>query len=441
MGGRQRVHGSILAALTAGDGVERGADGAPVAFRIWKAGANPTDMGVHVFSQKSAELLMAEQAARGNDLSFDVDHMSLNVEAPIENHAAVGWHKLALRQSANGPELWAVDCRWDAEVKAGLTKQPPAWKYFSPAYDVAKETGEIVGYLNCAVTNNPATWSVTALATATQPARGHMNFTAIAAGLFGDDPEKKKEARAQVAGMNELEKKAWKAYQKAALEDGDGDEKPKDGEGEPTKGAEEPAKEAAKAAEEPPKATKAAEEPKDDKEAKAATAATADLLKKLGDSDKRLAELEAVKEQGDREKILATRPDLTKAQRDFLQKQPVGRVEELLALIPKPETDPAAAARVTATRGSHDGTEEVRAARLPPTEHRELRERFGLQDEALQVGWGGPGGKFPQFSRNDRVFPAIDKVEAKRMLSARKAPLPYGRKEPPAASAGNGGGK
>ena len=427
---RQRIHGSILAALTAGDGVERGADGAPTAFRIWKAGPNPTDMGVHHFTAKSAELLMAEHEARGNELSFDVDHMSLNVEAPIENHAAVGWHKLEAR--GEPPEFWAVECRWTDAVKAGLTKDPPSWKYFSPAYDVSKETGEIVGYLNCAVTNNPATWSVTALATA-QHARGHMNLSAIAAALFGDDDDKKKEARAQVAGMNELEKKAWKAYQKAALDD---EEKPKDGE-EAATATDEPTDEQKKAA-----AKAAADDEEKKKAAVAATASadTAALLAKLGESDRRLAGLEAVKEKGDREKILAARPDLTKAQREFLEKKPVDELAGLLALIPAPEADPAAAARVTATRGSHDGTQEVRAARLPPAENKELRERFGLSDEKATVHWGGPGSATTTASRNDRVFPTITKAEAKRMLAARGAALPYGRKETP-ADAGAGGAK
>ena len=139
--------------------VEYGADGLPVAFRIWKAGDNVTDFGVHRFTSRSAKLLLQEQATRGNLISIDVDHLSLKPEAPPEARKAVGWHRLAVR---NG-ELWAVNVQWTDAVRAGLVSEPPAWRYVSPAYDV--DQGEIVSYLNTALTNNPATHDVTALAT------------------------------------------------------------------------------------------------------------------------------------------------------------------------------------------------------------------------------------------------------------------------------------
>ena len=155
---------AFAGALMAGDGVERPTRGtAPSAFRIWKAGTNVTDYGPHEFTERSARMLMAEQAKRGNLYAVDVDHMSLNPEAPPESHRAVGWHRLEVRDGDGGPELWAVDCQWTDAVRAGLESTPPEWRYFSPAYDV--KDGEIVSYLNTALTNNPATHQVTALAT------------------------------------------------------------------------------------------------------------------------------------------------------------------------------------------------------------------------------------------------------------------------------------
>lgn len=157
----------ITAAIAfASDGVERSATGAPTAFRIWKAGANITDYGVHVFSPASAVRLMSAQSMRGNLFSIDVDHLSLSQgkdAAPPEARKAAGFHRLAVRPSPTGPELWAVDVEWTDAVRAGLEKDPPEWRYFSPAYDVSK-SGEIIAYLNTALTNNPATWRANALA-------------------------------------------------------------------------------------------------------------------------------------------------------------------------------------------------------------------------------------------------------------------------------------
>jgi phage I-like protein len=144
--------------------VERGRNGAPVAFRVWRAGANPTDKGTHYFTKQSAARLMSEQSDRGTLYAIDVDHLSLDSKAPPESRRAVGWHRLAVRDGKDGPELWATNVAWTKSVLAGLLANPPEWRYFSPAYDVDKTSGEIIGYLNCALTNNPATWDVTALA-------------------------------------------------------------------------------------------------------------------------------------------------------------------------------------------------------------------------------------------------------------------------------------
>jgi hypothetical protein len=409
---RERCHGSILAALTAGDGVERGPGGAPTAFRIWKAGANPTDHGVHIFSEASARTLMAEQAARGNLFSIDADHLSLDKAAPPEARKAVGWHRLAVRDGKDGPELWAVNVEWTDAVKAGLEKSTPEWRYFSPAYDVDKKTREIVAYLNTALTNNPATWSVTQLATLH---RGIMNYSAIAAALFGDDDDAKKEARAAIARMTEAEAKAWKAVQRAAFDPGDGEKK----EGEPEKKKDpEPEKEGQPASEDPKK--------EQDK-----IAASAKLLTTIGAQERRLGELEKIQEGQERAKILATRPDLTPAQLQALADEPLAKLTKLLGLIPAPATDPAAADKVMATRGAgrdgDGGQTNVRAAKLPPAERAAMRERMGVLEETA----------VPHWERNDKVYPQMTREGARRFLAARGGtPPPKGGQLSPQAIAG-----
>lgn len=390
------------------DGVERAEDGTPKAFRIWKAGRNETDHGVHMFTPQSAELLLSEQTIRGNLYSIDVDHLSLNDNAPPEARKAVGWHRLAVRDSKDGPELWAVDVTWTDAVRAGLTKEPPEWRYFSPAYDVEKKSGSIVGYLNTALTNNPATWAVTALAAATATKGNPMDLKEAVAAAMGDDEEKKEAARAALAAMAEGDgddaKKAAKLC--AALFGGDDGDKPKA----------EPKKEAkASEGEEPKAEKKAAEAAPEAKASVAASKGEAELLAKLGEQDRRLAELETVRENTTREKILASRPDLSKAQREYLEKQPVERLGDLLSLIPAPPADPAAAARVTATRGvGRAGGEfgSMRASRLPPQEAEALAKKMGREPESRGVHW------HPE-KPNDLVFPTMSRVHARAILASR----------------------
>ena len=74
----------VRATSTPDDGVERDADGIPTALRLWRAGDNPTDYGVHRFTPESAQLLLEQQATRGNRFSFDVNHASLDASAPLE---------------------------------------------------------------------------------------------------------------------------------------------------------------------------------------------------------------------------------------------------------------------------------------------------------------------------------------------------------------------
>ena len=160
------VYAAIDLLALSDEAVERPAPGAaPTAFRIWRAGNNPTDKGMTVFSKRSADVLLAAQAKRGNLVSIDVDHLSLKDAAPPAARKAVGWHRLDTRPDADGnPELWAVDVEWTDEVKAGLEKDPPEWRHFSPAYVLDAKTCEVVAYINTALTNNPATWNNTTLA-------------------------------------------------------------------------------------------------------------------------------------------------------------------------------------------------------------------------------------------------------------------------------------
>lgn len=301
-----------LGDLLGDDGVERDPEGVPTAFRIWKAGVNATDHGDHIFSAKSAELLMAQQAERGNRFSFDVDHMSLNDQAPVENHKAVGSHMLEERDG----ELWACDVKFNPSVRAGVTPQNPEWPYFSPAYDVDTKTGEIVRYINTSLTPNPATHNVTKLASMAN----HERETAMA------DEDKKEESLGSMLAAFEAEgdeekrsamKDAIRAKFKAAFPDDAGDDKKDD------KNDDKKTEKTAKAAEpdgDEKKTAKTAEEP-DEKKKEAIAASIADRA--LSDFEtKRVAR----EEKAELDRILATLPEGERADYEGMSIVQVKRV-------------------------------------------------------------------------------------------------------------------
>lgn len=304
----------------------------PTAFRIWRAGANDTDHGTHIFTERSAEILIATQAIRGNRFSIDVDHLSLSKgaeAAPPEARKAVGWHELEVRDGDGGPELWAVRVEWTAAVAAGLAADPPEWRYFSPAYDVDPETDEIIRYLNTALTNNPATWNVTTLASvaSSKEERG-MTHEEILAAL-----------KKMAEGEDEDGKKAKATL--AALEPG-GDEPKKD---EPKKDAEDapPPDEKKESVAASTDEEDAPAPPSDEKKAAVAVAASVkpgvdvELAKLVGALAGDVAALKSGDRKAKRTSILASRTDLPSSLLAVLSKSKLETVERITASIPKPK--------------------------------------------------------------------------------------------------------
>jgi len=376
------------------DGVELAEDGTPKAFRIWKMGDNLTDFGVHRFTRASAQLLMASQEARGNRFSIDVDHLSLSASAPPESRKAVGWMDLEVRPDG----LWACNVQWTDVVAAGLAKDPPEWRYFSPAYNTNKE-GEIVQYLNTALTNNPRTWNVTALA-AQPPRKGEsMTYEEALAALMGDDEEKKEAAKAAI---------------KAAF-----GEK----EGEPPKEApKEAAAPAVPPKEEPKAAATLPAEKKDEPKEASAVAALASMAVTLAEQGKKLAAIEAEKIAEQHAKvragIFAKRPDLSKPLLASLAKVPLDILEETVNAIPIAQMNKASAQFVAPTRGetqTEGGITEHRAAQLPPEERHELAVRMGTKPEGIQRPFWAAGGY--------RTYPSMTRDEARKYAAERKIKL------------------
>lgn len=396
--------------------VERGADGLPTAFRIWRAGENPTSKGLHVFTPRSAELLMSDQAERGNLYSVDVDHLSLSPTAPPESRKAVGWHRLEVRDAEGGPELWATSCEWTDVVADGLRKRPPEWRYFSPAYAVAPDSGEIVAYMNTAITNTPATFNVTALASETaNQKKGSQKmdelqkaYAALAAAKEAGDEE----------GMKAARKAARAAHAKMAAEIG-GDEP--DGDEAPAKSSDDPEEKAEKSSEDPPAK-------KDEAASIAASAVTTEAFKALADVVAEIAtDLKAdkaAKEAAERKQILASRPDLPEKIVKLVKSAPLSVARTVVEAIPStlPANKHAAAIGVTATRGEQQGAAASAPAGegLPAAEREQLAEAMGLRKPDLKPTRVGVTATFPAMSADECKRFITAKQEAAKAKTATK---------------------
>ena len=142
-----------------GDGVERGADGLPVAVRLFRAGPNETSKGVFVFDAAAAASVMAGAREDGVDKMFDLEHLSIDDEAPNYDPDARGWYQLDVR---NG-ELWAVNITWTPDGVRRLTEKTQ--RYISPTF--ARDDENRVTYLlNTALCAMPATFGTPALVAA-----------------------------------------------------------------------------------------------------------------------------------------------------------------------------------------------------------------------------------------------------------------------------------
>jgi len=82
----------------------------PTEFRLFVSGWNRTRKGSFLFDGVAAKSVMSEYAAHGVDLMIDLEHQSLNDDAPVEPTArdARGWCSLELRPDGS---LWACNVK------------------------------------------------------------------------------------------------------------------------------------------------------------------------------------------------------------------------------------------------------------------------------------------------------------------------------------------
>lgn len=135
----------------------------PTEVRLFKAGVNRTLKGDFVWSKRSAEMVKQQWERLGRDFGFDVEHSSLDPSVPPKDREAAGWGKLDSRPDG----LFVRNIQWTADMGPKIAAK--AWRYLSPTPQIDLKTGEIIGVINCALTNLPATLAPEPLVLSARP--------------------------------------------------------------------------------------------------------------------------------------------------------------------------------------------------------------------------------------------------------------------------------
>lgn len=355
----------------------------PAEFKLWSAGDNPTDYGVHRWTDRSVAEVSGEYEQRGNPLQIDVEHNGAKPADGPEPPKTGGYARFELRNS----EPWLV-FDWSAyAVEQIRTRQR---LFLSPEYDVDKKTGEIIRLIRVSLVGDPGTHHARMLAS-----KGNTM-----------DPKRVKEALAALmAGDAE---KAMAVLAEIVTEAAGGE----------TPAAETPA---AAAAEEPPKPpTEAAADtppasPTD--EPKIAAAPEEPKIEAAAGDDEPMTAAALAKrfDAFERDQLLDKFGHrLTDGQRTWASTQSAKVVKGLIAASPEKEKP---AARTTATRGDKQGTA-VTASRLPAEEKADLDERMGIRAHREPIRRKG----------TSMVFGVLTRDEAAKRVAAKAAKAAGGAK-------------
>jgi hypothetical protein len=347
----------------------------PVEIQLWKPGDNPTDYGVHRWTERSVREVLATYQARGNPLQVDVEH---NAAAPPVDPAKPpptgGYARLEVRAGAP----WLV-FDWSSFAVEQIASRQRL--FLSPEYNVDKTTGEIVGLVRVSLVGDPATHHARMLAAAPR------------AGVAGMTPEQAKKAlEALISGDLTAVEAMLKEVLVASMGSG-----PASSPELPEMAASAPPEGPAKPEEMPVAAAKpaavAASAP-----AKVALTIDASAL------DGVAKELDGIK----RDRLLDKHGHrLTEGQRVWASTQSAAVVQGLLDASPEKTERVAAGAP---TRGDTKGTTQ---SRLPPEQKSELDQRMGLSVKAAAVRREGDKVVFPIFTRDTAAKYMAEKGAAK----------------------------
>jgi hypothetical protein len=363
----------------------------PDEIQLWRVGENATDYGVHVWSERSIDLVLGRYEARGNPLVIDVEHVGTKLENG-EPAPTAGYAHLAVKNGA--PWLRFEWSEYGADqISTGQRRA------LSPEYEIDKVTGEILALYRVSLVADPGTHRARLLASAStgEPMELTVVLAAIRAALAAEDPAVVKESLTNL--LAELEKSGGEPTTEPEFAAG---EPPRPAPPEEEKkmpmaaSAPDPKPQPAPDPNPPPQPTPgptpapspspAPPEPKPASVTHAADAAVQQI--KCAQRDHLLAT------QGDR---------LDPSIRRWASAQPLEIVQGLLGATPAKTEE---TSRVAATRGATQGREQMRG--LPKEEAEELERRMGIRRVSAGVRHEG----------NRLVLSAMSAPEARGAFAA-----------------------
>jgi phage I-like protein len=156
----QVLHRSVCrAALPDGDAL-------PTEFCLFVPGENPNynadakGQPTPVFTADSAKRVQADSQRKGTDYFLDLEHASLEKNR-ADATDSMCWFNVEVRPDGSA---WAVNLRWTPEGERRLRGK--LQRYTSPVFTFDTETGEIVEFVGCALTSDPATYGIAPLVAA-----------------------------------------------------------------------------------------------------------------------------------------------------------------------------------------------------------------------------------------------------------------------------------
>jgi len=164
----------------------------PAEIQLWNVGDNPTDYGVHKWTQRSVREAFGAYRKRGNPLQIDIDHNCSEEEraaaATDEPPLTGGYAHLEIRHGAP----W-LRFDWSAVGAEQLATRQRL--FLSPEYLVDQDTGEITDVIRVSLVGSPGTHNARMLASAKRIRAGAGNMidpvvlAALEAALEAEDPK------------------------------------------------------------------------------------------------------------------------------------------------------------------------------------------------------------------------------------------------------------
>jgi hypothetical protein len=362
----------------------------PPELQLWNVGENPTDYGVHIWSQRSAEQVMDRYNERGNPLLIDVEHNGATLDG--EPALTGGYARLEIRDGAP----WLV-FDWSSYALEQIASRQRL--FLSPEYDIDPNTNEILKLYRVSLVADPGTYRARVLASAANTKETNMDPTlaAIMAVLSTvEDPA------AAVAAVKDLVANMATDAPADPVSEPTGDPQPAFAASD-DKPADEK-KVAAKADEPKPVATAAPI---------AAAAPTTTVVNVTTDPElMKLVKAEAKKVEDISRDMLLDKDGhrLQPSIRTWARAQPLAVVRGLLAAAPEQSAPPA---RISATRGADHGTGVVHKG-LEGRDLEEMQRAFGTFKAST------PNEPFTN-DRGEFVLPTLTPTEHRRIQAAAAA--------------------